>query len=311
VFNNLPSSFLPIGHDDTPIDFGLLAVMNAAVVSNIEDLFLCQIDNDQDGEPLCVDDDELDDSLENVDDQELEEDELVDEESCLADHKVLICHFPPGNPENAQTICVDQNSLKFSGHLRHTDMVGACYGEDEGDNGDIGDDDDETSVDNPISCSHPIRIRFDYIKTQNWDDGDLRPFTYVGEETDPYWPWESIGLLDESGNSLVDAETDGDVPGVALQRGPGWIHFQLIGNHKPFDGKEALNGKITFDGAHIVEVVNDKRGRFERQGDGYAVFGQAKQDEYTVVNPQTLNVISTVTVHSDGFTVYYQGDDCE
>ncbi len=40
------------------------------------------------------------------------------------DGKVTICHIPPGNPENAQTISVSPNALPA--HLRHGDYCGPC-----------------------------------------------------------------------------------------------------------------------------------------------------------------------------------------
>jgi len=40
------------------------------------------------------------------------------------DHKVTICHLPPGNPENAHTISVDESALPA--HLAHGDSMGAC-----------------------------------------------------------------------------------------------------------------------------------------------------------------------------------------
>ena len=50
---------------------------------------------------------------------------------CDDSHKVLICHIPPGNPDNAHTICVDQHALKA--HVtHHGDAVGACAGDGGG-----------------------------------------------------------------------------------------------------------------------------------------------------------------------------------
>jgi flagellar hook capping protein FlgD len=41
-------------------------------------------------------------------------------------NKVEICHIPPGNPNNPQTICVSQNAVPA--HLAHGDYLGACMG---------------------------------------------------------------------------------------------------------------------------------------------------------------------------------------
>lgn len=40
------------------------------------------------------------------------------------DHKVTICHVPPGNPGNAHTIEVDKHAVPA--HLEHGDTLGAC-----------------------------------------------------------------------------------------------------------------------------------------------------------------------------------------
>jgi len=40
------------------------------------------------------------------------------------DHKVLVCHIPPGNPDNAQEICIDTHAVKA--HINHGDCIGAC-----------------------------------------------------------------------------------------------------------------------------------------------------------------------------------------
>ena len=39
-------------------------------------------------------------------------------------HKVVICHVPPGNPDNAHTIEVSENAV--DAHLAHGDTLGPC-----------------------------------------------------------------------------------------------------------------------------------------------------------------------------------------
>lgn len=57
--------------------------------------------------------------------------------------KVVICHVPPGNPDNAHTISVSPGALEA--HLAHGDTVGAC--EEGGDDGGEGDDEDDGGED--------------------------------------------------------------------------------------------------------------------------------------------------------------------
>jgi hypothetical protein len=39
-------------------------------------------------------------------------------------NKVLVCHIPPGNPDNAHTICISANGVPA--HLAHGCVLGAC-----------------------------------------------------------------------------------------------------------------------------------------------------------------------------------------
>lgn len=39
-------------------------------------------------------------------------------------HKITICHIPPGNPGNAHEITIDSNALQA--HLDHGDHIGTC-----------------------------------------------------------------------------------------------------------------------------------------------------------------------------------------
>ncbi len=66
------------------------------------------VDNDMDGDPDCAFPPDGD---------------VIDAWRC-APKKVYICHIPPGNPENAHTICVSDNSI--GAHLDHGDYLGPC-----------------------------------------------------------------------------------------------------------------------------------------------------------------------------------------
>jgi plastocyanin len=50
----------------------------------------------------------------------LENKELKDKQ----DHKIIICHIPPGNPDNAHSINIDKSALDT--HLRHNDTIDEC-----------------------------------------------------------------------------------------------------------------------------------------------------------------------------------------
>lgn len=44
---------------------------------------------------------------------------------CESPNKVLICHIPPGNPDNAHTICVSSHAVEPH-QTHHGDTIGAC-----------------------------------------------------------------------------------------------------------------------------------------------------------------------------------------
>lgn len=64
---------------------------------------------------------------------------------CESPRKVLVCHIPPGNPDNAHTICVGAPAVRAH-EENHGDPIGACDdgddddGTDDGTTDDVGDD---------------------------------------------------------------------------------------------------------------------------------------------------------------------------
>jgi hypothetical protein len=71
---------------------------------------------------------------------------------CESPKKVLICHIPPGNPDNAHTICVSEHAVDPH-QTHHGDTIGACAGDGGDDGGDDGSDDPPT--DDPPTGEDP------------------------------------------------------------------------------------------------------------------------------------------------------------
>ena len=70
-----------------------------------------KIDNNHDGKPDCR-------YLPNIN-------QLIAAWRCGNNNdKVVICHIPPGNPANRQTLCVSANAV--AAHLAHGDYIGSC-----------------------------------------------------------------------------------------------------------------------------------------------------------------------------------------
>ncbi|MCH8860714.1 MAG: LamG domain-containing protein, partial [Thaumarchaeota archaeon] len=61
-----------------------------------------------------------------VDEEETEEEKEKEEEEDEEEkeNKIKICHVPPGNPDNAHTIEVDESAVEA--HLKHGDSLGPC-----------------------------------------------------------------------------------------------------------------------------------------------------------------------------------------
>lgn len=163
-----------------------------------------------------------------------------------------------------------------------------------------------------------LNIKLDNISNEG--KGNLQNRIYVDSKPGFYKSGASIPLV-EDGVAIKDTAFNRDVPGVAVQRGNGWVQISMYGRHYPADtGEEAVSGKIAFEGAGIKKAINgtginisengDWDGPFENQGDGEYVLG-GTNDEFIVgvSTPETLTnsveFYSTVTAGIDSFYIYY------
>ncbi len=69
---------------------------------------------------------------------------------CEAPKKVLVCHIPPGNPDNRHTICVSVHAVETH-QSHHGDLIGAC--DDDGGGEDPPSDDPPPPTDEPPPIS--------------------------------------------------------------------------------------------------------------------------------------------------------------
>lgn len=65
---------------------------------------------------------------------------------CPTPKKELICHIPPGNPDNAHTICVSRHAVETH-QEHHGDLVGPCEGGGDDGEGDVDAGGGEVEVD--------------------------------------------------------------------------------------------------------------------------------------------------------------------
>lgn len=136
-YDQLPSPLLFI--PDGVINLGSVIIDGNLAWLADEENTLCILDGDGDGISICEDPDE---SIKIVPDGEEPEDKYFDESifECVGHEKKMpICHSPPGNPDNARTLCVGISSYQYMGHLLHGDDIGPCdvveSNDEKGDNG--------------------------------------------------------------------------------------------------------------------------------------------------------------------------------
>ena len=126
------------------------------------------------------------------DDDEDEDDEDEDDKKKKKKNgKVVICHIPPGNPDDAHTISVGGGAARA--HIAHGDTLGECE-DDDGDNGDDnGDDDNATTT--PDTAAPVIS---DFDETIGTTTASLHWHTDEDADTMLYWGIDSPLLLSSS-----------------------------------------------------------------------------------------------------------------
>ncbi len=65
--------------------------------------------------------------------------------------KVVICHIPPGNPDNMHSIEVGEPAVEA--HLEHGDSLSYCWGDTE-----VSEDDGEEAITSSAAIVSPVRI---------------------------------------------------------------------------------------------------------------------------------------------------------
>jgi hypothetical protein len=68
--------------------------------------------------------------------------------------KTTICHLPPGNPDNAHTLCVGNPAVPA--HLAHGDRLGSCCDSTGGDQPPPTDDAGSQSTEEVVAGTAPI-----------------------------------------------------------------------------------------------------------------------------------------------------------
>jgi type II secretory pathway pseudopilin PulG len=100
-----------------------------------------------------------------------------------------------------------------------------------------------------------VKISFDRL--ENMGTGDATDTTFAGPGRLPFTPSQSIPLVDENGEIIVDGGLVKNVQGLALERGDGWLRIVSYGSHQNSSGKEVIDAMIRLENATITEIQND------------------------------------------------------
>lgn len=106
---------------------GAATMIFSSDVKNSELAFQISFTKSDNAPETCEDSDEDDHDDEDDDDDSDHDDEDDNDDDDSNSRKVKICHYPPGNTSNPQTITVSKSSL--SAHLAHGDVIGECPGD--------------------------------------------------------------------------------------------------------------------------------------------------------------------------------------
>ncbi len=100
-----------------------------------------------------------------------------------------------------------------------------------------------------------VKIHFD--RQENMGTGNATRMIYAGPEQLPFTEDQLIPLVDDNGMTIIDNGIVENVPGLALERGDGWIHILSYGSHELSSGKEVIDADIQLTDASITGIQND------------------------------------------------------
>ncbi len=185
------------------------------------------------------------------------------------------------------------------------------------------------------SCTSPIYARVVFSRNpnanfgvRNWGLGNLGRKIYVGgnTEADKYLSGAWFKISDGR-NPIIDRDVSlyEDVPGLAVQRGDGWVRLVLHGSWEqpsdaPLTNRERAEGFISFStdmkstSAMIVPVsiANDEENDIEPTGTYTSSnnTNHPQNDKMFMRNNQSYFKF-VVTTNDDGYYTYYQNVKAE
>jgi len=188
---------------------------------------------------------------------------------------------------------------------------------DEGEECDDGNNDNgdgcsaECNTEDP--CPTNPKVKFTFSEIANTGNGNMSNDVYVGPASDHYDEnvWIDLTL---NGYTIVDNGLVMNVPGLAVERGNGWVYIVLYGYFDSFNqGLETANGTAQFEHALIQNFINDTNSGpasgIENQGDGIYTGNPGQDEIFWDVNAVSSDFYMTVRPYKDAYYLEYSCDE--
>ena len=159
--------------------------------------------------------------------------------------KVDVCHIPPGNPDNPQTITISENAV--STHLDHGDYVGAC------------DSTQTVEVNEPLhppACTCPRAGVWRVTNLEGYMECNVLGIKRKNKDKDINDG--AIWILNDDCSTIFSEAYEKQREDVIMDRGRECLFFGVASGEK--DGAEVI-----FDGAYKVETEEFITGEYHME----------------------------------------------
>jgi hypothetical protein len=155
-----------------------------------------------------------------------------------------------------------------------------------------------------------VKVKLHFSRIENTGTGNASNITYVGPQKIAFRHDQWIPLVDEDGTPIIDGNMVQEVPGLALERGDGWIHIVSNGSHPNSSGKELVNVTVEFNKAYISSTQNDTGANAtENPTDGVINDTSAGDEFVSGPNAKSMIFYTRVTTQNDGVYLYWKAGE--
>lgn len=153
--------------------------------------------------------------------------------------------------------------------------------------------------------SYEPKFKVEYDRLENYENGDMEESVYVGGGPIAFAESQWIPLKN-NGTTITDSGMVEVVPGLASQRGNGYVRILLHGSHPSNGSREVVDARIVFDGVNVVNVVNDTgTNATENPFDGVVNDGSGGDEVTIASNSKSVLYQTRVTTADDGIYIYW------